>query len=338
MENNRQNLETLVKNMFSYRGAEFTFNSEKLWINSTSDNGHFLPEANTIANQLTELMVLIKYLESQYLAQLYSIGGKQPLPDTPKGKASLDLKEVNLAVYEFYSNHWNDYFYVSDQLRHIVFDNNFKSDNQIYVEGQLAEAKEQTRLAQKQTRNSRITIVISVIALVVSIIAPLHVKAQTQTVATHSVSANILGMEYARELPLGRKFTLTGRGGIAAGMEWSKTWFDNKTVFSYVIVPVIGAEGRCYYNFEKRQIKGRSTAGNSGSFLSLRAQYYFPWGVGSGNANVDGVTEITPAWGLRRVWSGKWLFEFHAGLGFGVNGYGDVSSGAAANIRFGLLF
>lgn len=170
-EPERQVLETLVANICD-RGAKISFENKYLWITPINDNPNI---SNIIANQLVELMVLIEYLENQYLARLYNCGltGKTPLPKPREDKEPYSVsKEVRFAVYEFYSNHWNDYFYVSDQLKHIVNDNDFKSDNQIYVEEQLAEAKKQTRLAQEQTDNSWIAIIISGIALVASIVLP----------------------------------------------------------------------------------------------------------------------------------------------------------------------
>lgn len=169
----RQNLETLVKNMFYERGAEFIFDhsQKKLTIKVYAKKPEEYTQANVIANQLVELMVLIEYLNSQYLSRLYSMGSSPIAQSTSNltKEGALIIQDTNLAVYEFYSTHWNDFFYVSDELRHIVSDNKFKTDDQLYVEKQLAEAekqtlsahkqlieaKEQTRLAQVQTEKAQ---------------------------------------------------------------------------------------------------------------------------------------------------------------------------------------
>lgn len=190
----RQNLETLVGNMFYSRGAEFIFDhaNKTLTIRVYANKPEEYTLSNVIANELVELMVLIEYLNSLYLSRLYNMGVNIIARSNNVSKKNGDPIDqiTDKIIYEFYSSHWNDFFYVSDELRHIVNDNNYKTDSQIQVEQQLAEAiiqseeartqtgyaQKQTEKAQKQVRNGWIAIIIALAALVSSIILPFCIK------------------------------------------------------------------------------------------------------------------------------------------------------------------
>lgn len=183
----RQNLETLVGNMFHSRGAEFIFDHGKntLTIRTYANKPEEYTLSNVIASELVELMVLIEYLNSLYLSRLYNMGVNNIASSNYVSKKNgTPIQQItDKIIYEFYSSHWNDFFYVSDELRHIVNDNNYKTDSQIQVEQQLnqariqsEEAKIQTKIAQKQVRNGWIAIIIAISALVSSIILPFCIK------------------------------------------------------------------------------------------------------------------------------------------------------------------
>lgn len=188
------------------------------------------------------------------------------------------------------------------------------------------------------------------IALAALLVAPLCGKAQEpRTEANHSVTVNILGLDYAYEQPVGKKFTMTGRIGAAVGLKWNYPRFGDvaSSNFSWLAVPTIGAEGRYYHSFGRRAEKGRNTSHNSGSFLSMGAQYYLPCGVVSSKdvEIVSGATVLTPGWGFRRVWRDKWLFEFTTGVNLGVtipkseyNYESEFFWAPALSARFGYKF
>lgn len=182
--------------------------------------------------------------------------------------------------------------------------------------------------------------------IVISII-PLCTKAQTHfTENNHSASIHILGADYAYEHSLGKNFTLIGRAGLSGGWMWSNSKIDfydgviyENNSFYWLIVPVLGAETRYYYGFNRRMEKGRNITKNSANFLSVNIQNYIPYGLSSEGLNIIGQTIITPTWGLRRVWHEHWMFEFTTGLNFGFN-YENAGFewSPALNVRFGYAF
>ncbi len=146
------------------------------------------------------------------------------------------------------------------------------------------------------------------------------------TEANHSISLNYLGLRYAYEHPIGRTGTIIGRAGADFGAAWGDGFFGD---YSYwMAAPVLEVEPRWYYGLDRRAAKGRRTAGNAGSFLSLGLQNYFPGYISDRSLKMSGVTTLSPTWGFRRVWGSGWMFEFRTGLVFlyshsGVNYIGS---------------
>jgi hypothetical protein len=140
--------------------------------------------------------------------------------------------------------------------------------------------------------------------------------------AGHSISINLLGVNYAYEHPIGRKASVIARAGLRFGMAGSTSgggsWRTGTGIayssdFSWMTAPYIEVEPRWYYGFDRRESKGRSTEGNAGSFLSLRVHNSFPGYISDESLRIVGTTFFAPAWGLRRMWAEHWMFEFSVG-------------------------
>jgi hypothetical protein len=174
----------------------------------------------------------------------------------------------------------------------------------------------------------------------------------TRTGANHSVSVDLLGLHYAYELPIGRTATIIGRVGANFGAAWTgagggdwRTGIGVPWGNFRMIAPSIDIEPRWYYGLDRRKNHGRGTFGNSGSFLSLRAQGRFPYYISDYDSGWDDMMVfVSPVWGLRRVWNDHWLFEFTAGARLGVtDGSRWFNDGNALNyldvgVRFGYTF
>lgn len=168
-------------------------------------------------------------------------------------------------------------------------------------------------------------------------------SAQVATEKTHSISANIIGLEYNYELPLGKTTTMVFHGGVAGELAYSNSSlfvFDEKLVtkdaWHASLRGTVGADFRYYYNFEKRARKGKSLKDNSGNFLSLDLQYYTP-GFYTRNMDTKSVTLLTPSWGLKRVYNSNLLIELNFGFSVGFDG-SYFGWKPAANFKFGYSF
>lgn len=166
----------------------------------------------------------------------------------------------------------------------------------------------------------------------------------------HSLSIGLVGLQYSYEHPIGRKATIIVRAGADFGVAWGG-WRTGTGIgwagssYSYwMVVPVLEIEPRWYYGLDRRDIHARSTEGNAGSFLSLKIRNVFPGYISDPYLRTIGSTTFTPAWGLRRMWGGHWLFEFAAGFKIGITHYGEWWGGERAidhidlNLRFGYSF
>jgi hypothetical protein len=161
------------------------------------------------------------------------------------------------------------------------------------------------------------------------------------TETTQSISLQIplgAGLHYGYEHPLGRLTTLVGRVGADAGAAWGTDLFGNDS-FVLAIIPSIDIEPRFYYGLDRRAAHGRSTAGNSGSFLALQMKTLMPFGyVSDSDLTLDGATTLTPMWGLRRAWGEHWNFEFTTGFSMGWGWKDDTARGLHLGLRFGYSF
>lgn len=166
-------------------------------------------------------------------------------------------------------------------------------------------------------------------------------RPRPKTEANHSVTFDIPGAEYAYEHPLGGDYTIVGRAGFVGGMAWyyDSLFGDN---FAWAAVPVIEADLRYYHSLDRRFARHRNMTSNSGSFLSFRTRYLFPFGLTSDNVDITGgATIFTPGWGFRRVTPGGFLFEFVTGLNFIANHtgrYDEAKISPALNVRLGYNF
>ena len=156
--------------------------------------------------------------------------------------------------------------------------------------------------------------------------------------ATQSVQISLMGLHYAYEPPLARRFTLTERVGADLGVSVDGDLFGNSRT-TWMAAPTIDIEPRFYYGLDRRAVHGRSTAGNAGSFLALRVKNMMPLGWSSDKgAKPVGATFFAPMWGMRRVWGEHWLFEFTAGANFGIGWKGEYGWTPHAGVRFGYSF
>jgi hypothetical protein len=164
---------------------------------------------------------------------------------------------------------------------------------------------------------------------------------QPRTETTQSVSLYLpygVGLHYEYEHPLARRATITGRVGVDGGAAWGYNLFEGD-FFVWTVIPSVDIEPRFYYGLDRRAARGRGTAGNAGSFLSLQMKNFMPFGyISDSDLTLVGATSFTPMWGMRRVWGGHWLFEFTAGAALAWGWKGGFQGSPHLGVRFGYSF
>ncbi|KQM72724.1 hypothetical protein ASE74_21825 [Pedobacter sp. Leaf216] len=157
-----------------------------------------------------------------------------------------------------------------------------------------------------------------------------HVEQQTEVKSLNKIRLTLLGISYEREQKIDRLATLYFAGGIGASfaIQTEDYGLIAKTNTYFNISPNINAGFRRYYNFDKRNKKGRKTANNAANYYGLDVSAYFKPLLNNdyfGNGEIG----ITPQWGYQRSIGKKINFELMLGptvrLGafdpyFGVDG------------------
>ncbi|EPA00569.1 hypothetical protein A33Q_0042 [Indibacter alkaliphilus LW1] len=87
--------------------------------------------------------------------------------------------------------------------------------------------------------------------------------------------------------------------------------------------PFLRIEPRYYYNLQKRLIKGKKTAQNSGNFVALTTSYKPDWFVISNESGIGIIPNLSliPTWGIRRSPTRHFNYEAGFGVGYGWEFY-----------------
>ena len=147
-------------------------------------------------------------------------------------------------------------------------------------------------------------------------------------VSNHSLSAQLLGVEYSFEGALASNFTLIGRAGLVptgiALVSSIAGTFDSH----FNMAAGLTLEPRIYTSFERRARLGRSTYMNSSDFVSFPLQALW---VGEGF-----VFAFTPQYGIRRTTGDHWAHEFTFGPRFAF--FDDVALSPHVSYRLVFMF
>lgn len=146
-------------------------------------------------------------------------------------------------------------------------------------------------------------------------------------VSNHSVSAQVLGLEYGFEGALLSNLTLIGRAGLVpTGIEYASGMLSG-TYGQFHVGLGLTLEPRFYTSFDRRARLGRSTYMNSSDFLAIRNQLV--WGK-------DALCfVITPLYGIRRTTGDHWAHEFTIGPRLAYAG-GDPN--LSPHVQYRLVF
>jgi hypothetical protein len=155
--------------------------------------------------------------------------------------------------------------------------------------------------------------------LAVSLFAGSPCVAQ-QTESNHSIHANVAalnfhaGAGYSYEWAFAPKWTVVGSAWFKGEFSWGQNFFGGN-YSTFILHPTISVEPRLYYNLGRRKARGRNTALNSGNYVSATVSCFFPSIDGRNGVYRDFYHfGIAPHWGMRRMYGGHFLLEFHAGV------------------------
>ena len=94
---------------------------------------------------------------------------------------------------------------------------------------------------------------------------------KTAAVSNHTISMQILGLEYGYEQKLGGSFSMVFRAGLVpAGIYVLHDYFSSELTAAMKLG--VNVEPRFYTNFDRRQRLGKSTYKNSADFVALKVQ------------------------------------------------------------------
>ncbi len=156
--------------------------------------------------------------------------------------------------------------------------------------------------------------------------------AHSQVVGNHSLKLSTFSVSYNYEYSFNNQVSVTGRAGlIMPTILWTSSGFH------YSLNPFIGAEGRYYYNYEKRRLSGKSTMFHSGNFLSIDCKYIFGALKNSETLKNNTGFLISPNWGLKRVFKNKMFFELSPGLNLFYTEESNFYISPRANFSFGII-
>lgn len=170
--NFRQNFYTLIKNIFINKPVEFLFikNTKEIKIVlELQEDKRNASDVSLCASKFIELMVLIKYLEDNNLIALYSFDEDDQFEEsTSLSGPLLEQTIIDTSIYDFYKNRCNKFIYCTEELRDIVLNKGFKSEEQIATKDQLTEAKKQTKYAKETMVVSFVVLFISIVSIFIS--------------------------------------------------------------------------------------------------------------------------------------------------------------------------
>lgn len=126
------------------------------------------------------------------------------------------------------------------------------------------------------------------------------------------INYNFLGFGVSYEHVLSNKFTIKGEFSYEGGV-----FFDEDSS-DFILAPSFSAEGRYYYNLNKRVSKGLNSKNNSGNFISLKAHYFSDFATikSSDNISIYNQFYLAPMWNISRNF-GKSNFGYEVGIGAG---------------------
>ncbi len=168
------------------------------------------------------------------------------------------------------------------------------------------------------------------------LLGTIMVSAQNDTkkVEDHMFKANLLltpGIEY--EVGVSKNATLDFR--LGTGLVYVQYNNDEE---DYGIFLTLEGAYRHYYNFERRERKGKNTSGNSANYIAMTT-FFAPGSpiIGDLDVDLDYVGQVGPVWGFQRTYNSGFNLGLELGVGYTFDNL-DGYVTPIANFRLGWAF
>ena len=141
------------------------------------------------------------------------------------------------------------------------------------------------------------------------------------------------GIGFGYEAKIGKQLTLDLNTGVSGRYEIYNNSFKYIFANSFNALPAIyvSASPRYYYNHQKRLARGKNVANNSANYIGIKLKVVPHLKLPNPGALLN------VHWGLQRSFGKnlKWLFNTHAGMGYGGNiGFGGSKGMLYPSIDF----
>ncbi len=143
-------------------------------------------------------------------------------------------------------------------------------------------------------------------------------------VSLHSFSLQFAGLDYSYEQRLGGDFSMVFRAGFIPDEISIYSNTSGGQSLSFTSGLGVTVEPRYYTNFDRRNRLGKTTFKNSADFVALK--------ITGGYSDVP-IINLTPMYGIRRVWGEHWFGEFTTGVNVNL-----VSSTFGLHIQYRIGF
>lgn len=145
----------------------------------------------------------------------------------------------------------------------------------------------------------------------------------------HLIKGSLLGVGYSYEHALNSKWTISGNVDLGNNLALSVSGAGN--YFYWGLSPNLNLEARYYYNYQKRQLKGKKVKHNSANYLSASA-YWFTGSIDVVKSGYyvfrDYNYSFQAKWGFRRALGEHFTFDLSLGLALNLDNrsYNYISS------------
>jgi len=145
------------------------------------------------------------------------------------------------------------------------------------------------------------------------------------------LSAYFIPLKLSYEQGLGKSNTIELGGGLTG-----TSWMDDYDQFQWGIVPFVEGYFKNYYNLEKRSLKGKHTAKNSGNYWGLYSRYRFDPLEGDVDEMRFNSLFLAPVWGFQRNYGSGFSLGMDLGAGAGFNNHGAYF-GLVVKLKLGFV-